>query len=159
MESNKKSVLFTFLSFICIIIFFIIVLLFHLFRTDHDPLLQTMSEYTIGPYGIFFPIALLILSLSSFLSYMAICESLPKTRLTKNSMKAFLLWTIFITITGLFPTDLITGPYSFSGVMHGVSSYFAFLSLPFAHFFLPLSRLFLYLLIWFHILFNYTNRI
>lgn len=130
MESNKKSVLLTFLSFICILTFFIIVILFHLFRTDHDPLLQTMSEYTIGPFGFFFPIALLILGLSSLLSGIAIRIMLPVTPLTKKSFRAFQLWTIFIIITGIFPTDYITGPYSFSGIMHGVASFFAFLFFP-----------------------------
>lgn len=130
MERNKKPVLLTFLSFICIIIFFIIVTLFHLFRTDHDPISQTMSEYTIGPFGFFFPIALLILGLSSLLSGVAIRIILPTTPLTKNSLRAFQLWTIFITITGFFPTDYIIGPYSFSGIMHGVASCFAFLFFP-----------------------------
>ncbi|MHA1670595.1 MAG: DUF998 domain-containing protein [Promethearchaeota archaeon] len=130
MESNKKSVLLTYLSFICLITFFIIVILFHLFRTDYDPLMQTMSEYTIGPYGIFFPIALLILGLSSLLSSIAIRILLPVTHQTKNSMRTFQLWTIFITIAGIFPTDYITGPYSFSGIIHGVASYFAFLFFP-----------------------------
>ena len=97
-----------------------------------------MSEYTIGPFGFFFPIALLILGLSSFLSYFAIRETLPTTRLIKNGIRALLLWAIFITIAGIFQTDYITGPYSFSGVIHGVSSYFAFLSLPFTYFYLSL---------------------
>ena len=130
MESNKKSILLTFLSFICIITFFIIVALFHLFRTDHDPILQTMSEYTIGPFGFFFPIALLTLGLSSLFSGTEIRIMLPVTPLTKNYLRAFQLWTTFIIITGIFPTDLITGPYSFSGIMHGVASYCAFLFFP-----------------------------
>lgn len=138
MESNKKSVYLTFLSFICIITSFMILALFHVFRTDHDPLLQTMSEYTIGPYGFFLPIALMLLGLSSLLSYFAIHNTLPKTRLTIHSMRSLLLWTIFITITGIFPTDYITGPYSFSGIMHGVSSYFAFLFLPISYYYISL---------------------
>lgn len=138
MESDKKSVLLTFSSFICLIIFFMIISLFHIFRTDHNPLLQTMSEYTIGPFGIFLPIALLTLGISSLLSGIAIRMKLPVTRLTKNTMRAFLLWTIFITIAGIFPTDYIEGPYSFSGLMHGVSSYFAFLFLPISHFYISL---------------------
>ena len=138
MKSNKKPVFLSYFSFICVVILFIIIILFHLFRTDHDPLLQTMSEYTIGPFGIFLPIALITLGLSSFLSYFAIRETLPTTRLIKNGIRALLLWAIFITIAGIFPTDYITGPYSFSGVIHGVSSYFAFLSLPFTYFYLSL---------------------
>jgi len=138
MKSNKKPVFLSYFSFICVVIIFIIIILFHLFRTDHDPLLQTMSEYTIGPFGIFLPIALITLGLSSFLSYFAIRETLPTTRLIKNGIRALLLWAIFITIAGIFPTDYITGPYSFSGVIHGISSYFAFLSLPFTYFYLSL---------------------
>ena len=138
MKSNKKPVFLSYFSFICVVILFIIIILFHLFRTDHDPLLQTMSEYTIGPFGIFLPIALITLGLSSFLSYFAIRETLPTTRLIKNGIRALLIWAIFITIAGIFPTDYITGPYSFSGVIHGVSSYFAFLSLPFTYFYLSL---------------------
>jgi len=138
MKSNKKPVFLSYFSFICVVILFIIIILFHLFRTDHDPLLQTMSEYTIGPFGIFLPIALITLGLSSFLSYFAIRETLPTTRLIKNGIRALLLWAIFITIAGIFPTDYITDPYSFSGVIHGVSSYFAFLSLPFTYFYLSL---------------------
>ena len=138
MKSNKKPVFLSYFSFICVVIIFIIIILFHLFRTDHDPLLQTMSEYTIGPFGIFLPIALITLGLSSFLSYFAIRETLPTTRLIKNGIRALLLWAIFITIAGIFPTDYITDPYSFSGVIHGVSSYFAFLSLPFTYFYLSL---------------------
>ena len=138
MKSNKKPVFLSYFSFICVVIIFIIIILFHLFRTDHDPLLQTMSEYTIGPFGIFLPIALITLGLSSFLSYFAIRETLPTTRLIKNGIRALLIWAIFITIAGIFPTDYITGPYSFSGVIHGISSYFAFLSLPFTYFYLSL---------------------
>jgi len=138
MEHNKKPVILSYLSFICVAILFIIIISFHLFRTDHDPLLQTMSEYTIGPFGIFLPIALITLGLSSFLSYFAIRETLPMTHLVKNGTRALLLWAIFITIAGIFPTDYITGPYSFSGVIHGVSSYFAFLSLPFSYFYISL---------------------
>ncbi|MCJ7650687.1 MAG: DUF998 domain-containing protein [Candidatus Lokiarchaeota archaeon] len=130
MKSNKKPVLLSYFSLICVVILFIIIIFFHLFRTDHDPLLQTMSEYTIGPWGIFLPISLLILGLSSFLSAFAIGLILPVTSQTKKSLRALQLWALFITIAGIFPTDYITGPYSFSGIMHGVASCFAFLFFP-----------------------------
>ena len=91
--------------------------------------MQTMSEYTIGPFGFLFPIALLILGLSSIISYYVLLKSLPKTLLVKKIIIYFELWTIFIIITGLFPTDYITGPYTFSGITHALASYFAFLFL------------------------------
>jgi len=138
MKSNKKPVILSYLSLICVVILFMIIILFHLFRSDHDPLLQTMSEYTIGPFGIFLPITLITLGSSSFLSYFAMRETLPMTRLIKNGIRALLLWAIFITIAGIFPTDYITGSYSFSRIMHGISSYFAFLSLPFSYFYFSL---------------------
>ncbi len=138
MEHNKKPVILSYLSFICVVILFVIVISFHLIRTDHNPLVQTMSEYTTGPFGFLLPIALITLGLSSFLSYFAICETLPMTRLVKNGTRALLSWAIFITIAGIFPTDYITGLYSFSGVIHGVSSYFSFLSLPFSYFYISL---------------------
>jgi hypothetical protein len=91
--------------------------------------MQTMSEYTIGDFGYFFPIALLILGLSSLLSLYSLYLTLPKTPFSKKILRYFLLWTVFIILTGIFPTDYITGPYSFSGITHALSSYFAFLFL------------------------------
>jgi hypothetical protein len=105
MERNKKPVILSYLSLICVVMLFIIIILFHLFRTDYDPLVQTISEYTIGPFGLFLPIALITLGLSSFLSYFAIRETLPITRLVKNGTRVLLLWAIFITVAGIFPTD------------------------------------------------------
>jgi len=137
LRENKSNIL-TYLSIGCIILAFIIIILFHIFRVDHNPISQTMSEYTIGPFGIFLPITLIALGSSSFLSYSALRETLPMTRLIKNGIRALLSWAIFITIAGIFPMDYIAGPYSFSGIIHGVSSYFAFLSLPFSYFYLSL---------------------
>ena len=129
MEINKKLTLLTLISYFCVFISFLIVILFHIFREDYNPIMQTMSEYTIGPFGFLFPIALLILGLSSIISYYVLLKSLPKTLLVKKIIIYFELWTIFIIITGLFPTDYITGPYTFSGITHALASYFAFLFL------------------------------
>ena len=129
MENNKKLTFLTLISYCCIFTSFLIVILFHIFREDYNPIMQTMSEYTIGPFGFLFPIALLILGLSSIISYYVLLKSLPKTLLVKKIIIYFELWTIFIIITGLFPTDYITGPYTFSGITHALASYFAFLFL------------------------------
>lgn len=138
MKDYKRSEFLTYISFTCIIIFFVILILFHVFREDHDPFTQTMSEYTIGPFGYFLPIALLLLGLSSYLSSIDIRKTLPLTCYTKNSLRAFRCWTIFIIIAGLFPTDITTVSVSISSMIHGVSSYFAFVSLPISHFYLSL---------------------
>ena len=129
MENNKKLTFLTLISYCCVFVSFLIVILFHIFREDYNPIMQTMSEYTIGPFGFLFPIALLILGLSSIISYYVLLKSLPKTLLVKKIIIYFELWTIFIIITGLFPTDYITGPYTFSGITHALASYFAFLFL------------------------------
>ena len=129
MENNKKLTFLTLISYCCVFASFLIVILFHIFREDYNPIMQTMSEYTIGPFGFLFPIALLILGLSSIISYYVLLKSLPKTLLVKKIIIYFELWTIFIIITGLFPTDYITGPYTFSGITHALASYFAFLFL------------------------------
>ena len=127
MESKKKLVLITLASYFSVLTSLIIVVFFHLFREDHNPIMQTMSEYTIGDFGFLFPIALLILGLSSILALYSLHLKLPKTKLSKKILRYFSLWTVFIILTGIFPTDYITGPYTFSGITHALSSYFAFL--------------------------------
>ena len=129
MEKHKKILSFTCLSYSFVLISLLIVILFHFFREDHDPIMQTMSEYTIGPYGFFFPIALIILGLSSVTSFYTLFQTLPKIHLSKRIIQFFALWMIFIFITGIFPTDYITGPYTISGIIHALASYFAFSSL------------------------------
>jgi hypothetical protein len=129
MEKNKNLTLFTLINYCCVFVSFLIVILFHIFREDYNPIMQTMSEYTIGPFGFLFPIALLILGLSSIISCYVLLKSLPKTHISKRAITYFTLWTIFIIITGIFPTDYITGPYTFSGITHALASYFAFLFL------------------------------
>ena len=138
MEKHKKILLFTYLSYFFVLISLLIIILFHFFREDHDPIMQTMSEYTIGPYGFFFPIALIILGLSSIISCYTLLQTLPKIRLSKRIIQFFTLWTIFIIITGIFPTDYITGPYTISGIIHALASYFAFLVLLICIYFISL---------------------
>ena len=129
MEKHKRILFFTYLSYFFVLISLLIVILFHFFREDHNPIMQTMSEYTIGPYGFFFPIALIILGLSSITSFYTLIQTLPKISISKRIIQFFALWTIFIIITGIFPTDYITGPYTISGIIHALASYLAFLFL------------------------------
>ena len=138
MEKNKNLTLFTLINYCCVFVSFLIVILFHIFREDYNPIMQTMSEYTIGPFGFLFPIALLILGLSSIISCYVLLKSLPKTHISKRAITYFTLWTIFIIITGIFPTDYITGPYTFSGITHALASYFAFLFLLICIFYIAL---------------------
>ena len=135
MEINKKLTLLTLISYFCVFISFLIVILFHIFSEDYDPIMQTMSEYTLGPFGFLFPIALLVLGLSSIISCYTLLKALPKTLFKKRIIQSFSLWTIFIIITAVFPTDYISGPYTYSGIIHAVASFLAFLFLLFCIFF------------------------
>ena len=135
MENDKKLVFLTIISYFCLITCLLIVILFHIFRKQYNPIMQTMSEYTLGPFGFLFPVALLILGLSSIISCYVLLRSLPNTRSSKKIIQFFSLWTTFIIITGIFPTDYISGPYTFSGIIHAVASFLAFLSLLFCIFF------------------------
>jgi hypothetical protein len=138
MENSKKLTLLTLISSFCVFISFIIVILFHIFSEDYDPIMQTMSEYTLGPFGLLFPIALLVLGLSSIISYYSLLKVLPKTQIKKRIIQSFSLWTTFIIITAVFPTDYISGPYTYSGIIHAVASFLAFLFLLFCIFFVAL---------------------
>ena len=126
MEKNRKLILLNLMSYFCAFTNLIIVILFHFFSEDYNPIKQTMSEYTLGEFGFLFPTALLILGLSSIISFYTLLKTLPKIALSTKILRYFLLWTIFIIITGIFPTDYIIGPYTFSGITHAIASYFAF---------------------------------
>jgi hypothetical protein len=138
MENNKKLILLTLISYFCVFISFLIVILFHIFSDDYDPIKQTLSEYTLGPLGFLFPIALLVLGLSSIISYYTLLKALPKTLFKKRIIQSFSLWTIFIIITAAFPTDYISGPYTYSGIIHAIASFLAFLFLLFCIFFVAM---------------------
>jgi hypothetical protein len=138
MENNKNLKLLTLISYCCVFATLLIVILFHIFREDYNPIIQTMSEFTLGSFGFLFPIALFVLGLSSLISCYTLLRSLPGTRISKRIIRYFSLWTTFIIITGIFPTDPFSGPYTFPGAIHAIASFLAFLSLLFCIFYITM---------------------
>jgi Protein of unknown function (DUF998) len=111
----------------------------HVLRPDLDPLASPISQYAVGPYGVFMASALLIWGLASLILAVGLQRCVRPSGWLWGGVPVLVVFAAGLVSTSIFPMDVPFPPESFSpksftivGLIHVLSATIASVCFPFA---------------------------
>ncbi len=116
-------------SFVCILLFAILVMLLHVLRPQLNPLSHAISEYAIGPYGFLMTLAFIMRGLGGL--FLVVGLALGTTRGSRSwaGLVLLSLFTLCSFLVAIFPGN---PQNTIVLLIHSVSALFGFSSLAIA---------------------------
>lgn len=102
------------------------VLFLHLAPTGYDPIRQAVSDYAVGPFGVFMAIGFFGGGVGVAALGVALLLAASPSRAFNVGTALVLVAGISLFLVGLFPTDLEGSATTFHGMVHSVLSQVVF---------------------------------
>lgn len=93
-------------SFVCVLIFAVLVMALHVVRPQMNPLSHTISEYALGPFGFLITLAFIIRGLGELFLVTGLALSTIRSSRSWTGMALRALATVCSFLVAIFPADL-----------------------------------------------------
>lgn len=133
---TQSSVGFAMIALAGVWFFTIAVIILHFLRPDYNPMTRYVSEFAVGNFSSLMTIAFFALSLGSAALVFMLNRTITKDGRSLSGLLFLGIWSVCVFIAGIFKTDILGGPDTQEGLIHGLSSLLAFVSLIVASFLL-----------------------
>jgi hypothetical membrane protein len=126
----RKVAWLAFITIGCIMYFFLVVAILHVLRPDDNPIRQAISNYAVGPYGLFMISAFLALALAMVTLALGLAGDIKLTRRARVAMLLLYVASFGLVIVGIFPGDVNVPhpPATVTGLIHWMAAGTSFLS-------------------------------
>ncbi len=116
-------------SFLCVLIFVVLVVLLHVLRPQLNPLSHAISEYAIGPYGFLMTLAFIMRGLGELFLVVGLALGITRSSRSWTGLVLLTLSTLCTFLVAIFPGN----PQDMTVLLiHSVSALFGFSSLAIA---------------------------
>jgi hypothetical protein len=116
-------------SIVSVIVFILIVILFHMISSNYPPLQFGISYYVFSKNGLWMGIGFMIVGIAGIIQGLRFWR-LGATSISRLGASLLILWGLMSIVAGIFPLDTPDTKMTFSGILHNVAGRNPILILP-----------------------------